>query len=242
MADPAACLSNNVSGTVNVLHAAYRVGVRHIVLASSREVYGDAQSLPVCEDAPLNPKNVYGASKVAAEYCCMGSAVPKTIVRIANVYGTRDCGRVVPMFIENALADRPLMIFGGDQIVDFIKVECVAEALLRAGLGPPQNGPVNIGSGHGITIEALARRIVELTRSRSRLHFLPQNAAEVTRFVANTSRASLSLGLPAIADPLDGLPEVIEFIREKRAARMRAEFLSFSPEAAPQADSPARHD
>jgi UDP-glucose 4-epimerase len=104
------CFTANVEGTYNVLCAARTVGVRRVVFSSSREVYGDPRTLPVSESAPLAPKNAYGASKAAGEVYCQASrntGLEAVILRIANAYGPRDCGRVIPVFIENALANNP---------------------------------------------------------------------------------------------------------------------------------------
>ncbi len=115
--------STNIVGTAVIMQAARAAGVRRLVFTSSREVYGDPSNLPVPETAPLIPKNAYGMSKVAGEMCCTMSAgqPPETaILRLANVYGSRDYGRVIPLFIESALDGRPVTIYGGNQILDFI--------------------------------------------------------------------------------------------------------------------------
>jgi UDP-glucose 4-epimerase len=104
--DPGFCTSTNVAGTAMVLELARAAGVRRLVFTLSREVYGDPLEVPVPESAPLRPKNAYGMSKVAGEmacWMCTGDRLEVVILRLANVYGPGDCGRVIPLFIERAL-------------------------------------------------------------------------------------------------------------------------------------------
>ena len=204
--------SSNIAGTLNVLEAARQNGVRRVVFASSREVYGDPSSLPVAETAPLVPKNAYGMSKVAGEMCCAmlaGSKLETVVLRLANVYGPRDRDRVIPLFLENALRGRPLMLYGGGQVLDFIWIDYVVTALIRAGLGDHIPGPVNVGSGEGIRIAELAQRILELTNSNSELRYLPGRGLEVVAFVADTTRASRVLGINSRHQSLFWLPDLI---------------------------------
>ncbi len=89
-------LSSNITGTHNVLQAATRARVSRVVFASSREVYGESTVLPVVEDAPLLPKNLYGVSKLTGELFCRLFArdgLETVVLRLANVYGTRDIGQ-----------------------------------------------------------------------------------------------------------------------------------------------------
>src|SRR5260370_4753173 len=146
--------STNVTGTFHVLTAAKSVGVRRVVFTSSREVYGDPERTPVEETAPLLPKNPYGASKAAAERYCRLLSDNVTVLRLANVYGPGDRGRVIPIFIDNALRGEPLQLYGGEQGVDFIWVGVVVEALMRAGVGAWIREPVDLVSGTGSTISA----------------------------------------------------------------------------------------
>jgi UDP-glucose 4-epimerase len=201
--------STNVTGTFHVLTAAKSVGVRRVVFTSSREVYGDPERTPVEETAPLLPKNAYGASKAAAEMYCRVLSDNVTVLRLANVYGPGDRGRVIPIFIDNALRGEPLQLYGGEQVVDFIWVGVVVEALMRAGFGAWIGEPVNIGSGTGITIRELATRIVETIGGRSQLVVMPVREVEVTRFIASTARAQRLLGIQPPEDPLSHLGEVI---------------------------------
>jgi UDP-glucose 4-epimerase len=196
--DPHYTFSTNVLGTFNVLRAARDAGVRRVVFSSSREVYGDAGAgLPVPETTPLRPKNNYGASKAAGEaYCSVfdGPGLKVVILRLANVYGPGDFDRVIPIFLRNGQDGAPLVIFGGSQVLDFVWIADVVNALVRAASLPNLCEPVNIGSGVGTSVLDLANIILKLTGSRSVLRILPARTIETCCFVADTRRMQTLLG------------------------------------------------
>ena len=208
--DPTYSITTNVVGTVNVLAAAALAGVKSVVFTSSREVYGEPPELPVGEDRPHLPKNLYGASKVAGEAYCRAFAATKglrvDIVRLANVYGPGDSGRVIPLWLSAAQAGEDLKVFGGGQVIDFLWVGMAVDALLRATeLGVP--APLNIGSGVGTSILDLATRILQVTGSKSRVVRMPSRDIEVAKFIADTTRMR-AFGLVPEADPLQHLAEI----------------------------------
>lgn len=213
----------NVAGTVNLLAAARDAAcVRRFVFASSREAYGEPAELPVREDAPLAPKNAYGASKMAAEAYCGAFAaqgLDVRVARMANVYGPGDRDRVIPLFCQRALAGEPLLIYGGGQLIDFVPVGLTCEALLRLAERAPElpAGPVNIGSGRGVSLPELAGRVAAcLPERRVETRVLPARGPEVLRFVAHTGRMADWLGISPPEDPLAQLPETLDFFREAR--------------------------
>src|SRR5207245_6973446 len=125
---------SNVTGTFNVLRAAASAGVKRVVFTSSREVYGDPRQLPVRESCPIRPKNGYGASKAAGEVYCRAAAndgLETVILRVTNVYGTRDRDRVVPLFARSAGSGSPLTLYGGKQVLDFVWIDTVVDALVK---------------------------------------------------------------------------------------------------------------
>jgi UDP-glucose 4-epimerase len=215
------CFAANVEGTFNVLEAARAAGVRRVVFSSSREVYGDAETLPVPESAPLAPKNAYGTSKAAGEVYCRAwrnTGIEVVILRFANVYGARDSGRVIPIFIENALAGNPIVVYGGSQIVDFVWIGDVVDALVQAGLGEYIQTPVNLGSGRGVTVQELAQRVLQVAGSSSQVRYMASRAIEVTRFEADTTMAHRLFHIETRLDPLWRLGDVVESIRSAHSA------------------------
>jgi len=208
--DPTYSITTNVVGTVNVLRAATQARVPRVVFTSSREVYGEPPHLPIAEDYPLLPKNMYGASKVAGEAYCRAfasnQALKVEILRLANVYGPGDSGRVIPLWLGAAQSGQDLRVFGGEQIIDFLWVGTVVDALLRtAERGLP--GPTNIGTGVPTSILDLAQRVLRVTGSKSSVVRMPSREIEVAKFVADTTRMR-AFGLVPEADPLQHLAEI----------------------------------
>ncbi len=202
--------TSNVIGTYNVLLAARNAGVERLVFTSSREVYGDVAQAPVAEDQPLNPKNAYGASKAAGELYCRTIqntyGLDISVLRLANVYGPGDRDRVIPIWLDRARRGDDLELYGGEQVLDFVPVGLVVEALRRASATALAGQPVNVGSGVGVTLRALATCVQELPDVSVDLRVLPARAVEVTRFVADVTRMRALLGLEPPADPLADLP------------------------------------
>ena len=212
VADADYAFSSNVAGTYDALQAALKAGVKRLVFTSSREVYGDPRHIPVRETSPLRPKNAYGTSKAAGEaYCGLAAqeGLDTVVLRLANVYGPGDRDRVIPLFADAAAAGEPLTVFGEEKILDFIWIGTVVDALVKAGLGRSIRGPVNVGSGRGVTIAELARRIVQLSDSSSPVRILPEREQEVGRFVADITRGKRLLGLNEPEDSLWGLPQTL---------------------------------
>jgi UDP-glucose 4-epimerase len=205
--------TTNVVGTFNVLKAASEVGVRRVVFTSSREVYGEPRSVPVRESDPLAAKNPYGASKIAGEaYCRVWGSIGNIecqVLRLANVYGPRDYGRVIPLWLDRALRGEPLDLHGGDQVLDFVWIARAVEAMLAAANCREQDA-VNVGSGVGIPLPELAQRIIAMTGGHSTVRRLPSRSPEVVRFVADVSRMREVLGVTPDEDPLAGLATMLE--------------------------------
>lgn len=202
---------SNVTGTYQVLKAARENGVRRLVFSSSREVYGEAKYIPVDEKHPLEPKNFYGASKVAGEkYCEIFQQMDYfevVIVRLANVYGHRDYQRVIPIFIESLKKHEDIHIYGGDQIIDFIAIEIVVETLIQAmDNSKVLKGPINAGSGKGTTLFELAQRLKGLLDTKSKVIVEPPRSAEVVRYTADIRQFRSVFDIPVPEDPLYYLP------------------------------------
>ena len=210
--DASYSFNTNVVGTYNVLQAAAAAGVRRLVFPSSREVYGDPRSIPVPETAALRAKNAYGASKIAGEVYCRLAAqqgLETVVLRLANVYGPGDRDRVIPLFGAAASAGLPITVFGRQKILDFVWIDVVVDAMIRAAFGRHIRGPVNVGSGKGTTIVELAHRMVDLSRSVSKIKVVEEREQEVGRFVADIARAKRLLDTPVPDDPLWALSQAM---------------------------------
>jgi dTDP-glucose 4,6-dehydratase len=197
------------------------------VLASTSEVYGDPLEHPQRESYwgnvnPVGPRGVYDEAKRFAEAMTMAyhryHGVDAKIVRIFNTYGPRmriRDGRAVPTFIGQALRGEDVTIFGeGSQTRSFCYISDLVAGILKL-MDSPLNEPVNIGNPHEMSIEEMARLIIEMTGSSSRLVFkpLPTDDPKVRR--PDITRARTLLGWePAV--PLEqGLMSTIEYFRTK---------------------------
>jgi UDP-glucose 4-epimerase len=195
---PQECVSLNVLGLLNVLEEAAAAGVRKLCFASSAAVYGDNPLVPKREDMLPEPRSPYAVTKLDGEYYCRQFAdaqrLPTVALRFFNVFGPRQdaagaYGAAVPIFFREALAGRPITIFGdGGQTRDFIYVQDIAGALEFAALQPGLSGVFNAGYGGQLTIRELAQQIIDLTGSRSTIQFAPSRAGDVRHSRASIAR------------------------------------------------------
>lgn len=189
-----------------------------VVVASSREVYGEVERLPVREDHPLVPANVYGRAKLAMEAAALAAreaGINTAIVRLSNVYGcTRDHpDRVIPAFCRNAVEGLPLRVEGFEHLFDFTHIDDTVEGLVRlvelleAGeRNPPQ---VHLSPGIGTTLLAAARLAVDCADSVSAIVGAPHRRYDVSRFVGDPGRAEALLGWRAGITPQQGIARLV---------------------------------
>lgn len=206
--DPSYTFSTNVVGTWVVGQAARNAGVDHFIFASSREVYGEVERLPVAESAPLAPKNLYGATKASGELLLQSLAsagMNVSILRLANVIGPGDSGRVMPNWLAAARQGRVLALFGGQQVLDFVPIDTVVSAVFKLLERGAIDAPVNIGSGKPTALRDLANEVVSRLDSLSAVKLLPARTVEVTQFVADVTRMRDVLGVAPPEDPLSGI-------------------------------------
>ncbi|MBI5425838.1 MAG: NAD-dependent epimerase/dehydratase family protein [Opitutae bacterium] len=195
---PHACVELNVTGLLNVLEAAAAAGVKKLCLASSAAVYGDNPVVPKVETMLPEPRSPYAVTKLDGEYYCRQFAeagrLSTAALRFFNVFGPRQdpagpYGAAIPLFFREALAQRPLTIFGdGGQTRDFIYVEDIVDALIFVASREDATGVFNAGYGAQITILELAQEILQLTGSHSPIQFAPVRDGDVRHSRASISR------------------------------------------------------
>ncbi|MHB8907518.1 MAG: UDP-glucuronic acid decarboxylase family protein [Syntrophales bacterium] len=188
--NPIKTIKTSVMGAINALGIAKRVKAR-ILQASTSEVYGDPEVHPQQEEYwgrvnPIGIRSCYDEGKRAAECLMMDyhrqNRVDVKIVRIFNTYGPRMAvhdGRVVSNFIVQALKGEAITVYGdGSQTRSFCYVDDLVEGLIRMmNSAEGFTGPVNLGTPEEFTIQELARTLIEMTGSASRIDFreLPQD-------------------------------------------------------------------
>ncbi len=194
--DPVRTIETNVHGTEQVLRLAVKHG-RRVLLASSSEVYGRANSAAFNEadDLVIGPPThfrwVYAASKALDEYLAFAFAkeygLRATVVRFFNIVGPRQTGRygmVLPRFAAQALAGTPVRVFGdGEQTRCFCHVQDAVDAVLRLlEREDSVNEIFNIGSPETISINCLAQRVIGLAGSASTIDHIPYDQAYAPGF------------------------------------------------------------
>ena len=194
---PGNYLQTNVTGTFNVLEAVRKEDVR-LIYSSSCEVYGATHGQPVQENSELNPYSPYAASKAAADRLCHAYsqtyAVDVTIVRPANIYGPRQKagkgGAVIPIFMQQALSRRPIVIFGtGEQRREYLHVEDLVSAYeLVLKNSSPAGEVINFGSGETPSIREIAEFIAN--ELGSTIEFGPARPGEVAGFLLDSTKAN----------------------------------------------------
>jgi UDP-glucose 4-epimerase len=208
--NPEKCFFYNVYGTYNLAKACADHGVKKIIFSSSREVYGDADKIPVSESAELKPKNVYGCSKVLGERIirniCENSGMKFTIFRISNVYGPGDQGRIIPLLISKAMDGSELKIFGGGQVIDFIHISDVVAAMKDYSV---YNKIINLGSGSGTKMDELIGLVEKITGKKMKRKTVPANPYEVMRFSSDISEIS-KLGFKPETNLEKGIKDLYE--------------------------------
>lgn len=218
--DPDKCWSVNVSGTEAILDAALRSSTcRWVIYASSREVYGEQDALPIAETAPLRPMNVYARSKAAAEDLTYAAArsgsIAVSVLRFSNVFGrvTDYPDRVVPAFARAAVEGGTLRVDGADHLFDFTHVDDVVGGIARtiARLEEIEDSldPIHLVSGTATTLGDLAGLAVRLAGNDAKIVQAPPRSFDVARFCGDPSRAKSVLGWKAETDLAAGLADLI---------------------------------
>ncbi|QHN08784.1 SDR family oxidoreductase [Methanothermobacter sp. THM-2] len=194
--DPLRCHRVNATGTLRVLLAACRAGVRKVVNASTSAVYGNNPEMPLSEDARPMPLSPYAVSKVTGEYYCSvfeDHGLETVSLRYFNVYGPRQrpdsqYAAVIPRFIDALLQGRQPEIYGdGEQSRDFIYVGDVVRANIFLAESP-ETGIFNVAGGSAVTVNRLFEIISRILGSDSEPVFLDERPGDVRHSLADTSR------------------------------------------------------
>ena len=233
--DPVHTIETNIGGTELVLEIANKFG-KKILIASSSEVYGKSEAVPFREDDDIVLGSTslsrwsYACSKAIDEFLglafCRQYGLDVIIGRFFNTVGPRQTGQygmVVPRFVQSALNNQPLTIYGtGRQTRCFSYVGDLVEALIGLmNCGQAAGKVYNIGSNEEISIEELADRIIEMTGSKSKKQFMPIEVAygrpieDMMRRVPSLERISEAIGW----EPKTRLSEMLRLIIESEKSK-----------------------
>jgi UDP-glucose 4-epimerase len=214
----------NIIGTLQVLEAARRAGVRKVVYSSSAGIFGELRTLPIREDHPAEPDSPYGASKLAGEKLCLAYGrlygFEAVSLRYFNVYGVNQrydaYGNVVPIFARQMLRGEPVTVFGdGEQTRDFVNVKDVARANLCAALANGVSGAFNIGTGTRVTINHLVTLMARAGAVAPAVGYGPPRPGDVRDSLADISGAGAAFGFSPEVALEAGLAEYMAWIRKE---------------------------
>lgn len=225
--DPLNCINTNVGGTINVLEAARQGHRPWVIFGSSREVFGESRPLPVTEETPCQPMNVYGIAKIAGENLCKSFSkdygLKTRAIRFSNVYtGKNDqLDRVIPRFIFQAAKNEDLVINGtGQEIFDFTHIDdtvqgiwgCIQEIEKSQQL----YNDFILATGRPVSLQALAEIIIKTFNSQSKIKYAQGRSYDVNKFYADPAKAKQILGFNPSTSLEEGIKKVIEEFKKER--------------------------
>ena len=221
--NPAQVHEVNVTGTLNVLEAARKHGVRKVVFSASAAAYGDNPVFPKREDMLPEPLSPYAVSKIASEMYCKTYAelydMQTVSLRYFNVFGPRqdpngEYAAVIPKFTEKICAGESPTVFGdGEQTRDFVYVKDVARANILA-MDSDISGLFNIGTGIQTSLNNLAKMIMDAAGVSVEMKYEPARDGDVRHSVADISKAQTELGYTPEWGLADGIKETVEYFKE----------------------------
>ncbi len=219
IATHAAC----ATGTLNLLDAVRKAGVRRVVYAASSSAYGGASGEGgQTEDQPVAAKSPYAAAKLAGELYLQAFAhtygLETVRLRFFNIFGPRQrsdspYSGVIALFIASMSEGRIPTIHGdGSQSRDFTYVANAVQAMMKAAEAPDVSGNVyNVGTGRSITILQLVEALNRIFGSKLEPQFVPTRAGDVKYSLADISRTRSDLGYDPAVNFEDGLKRTVEW-------------------------------
>lgn len=232
MENPYPDLEINARAQLSILEACrkYNPGIK-LVFASTRQLYGAPQYLPVDEKHPLAPVDVNGINKMAGEWYHLlynnVYGIRASVLRLTNTYGPRmrikDARQTfLGVWIRNIIDGKPLLVFGdGLQIRDFNYVEDVVQALLQCAVSEEANGEIfNLGADDPINLKDTAALLVQIAGSGS-YQLVPfpaeRKAIDIGDYYADYRKISEKLGWKPLVPLADGLQRTLSYYREHAA-------------------------
>ena len=197
--DPVGTHEVNLVGTLNLLEAARRHGIKRFIFASSAAVYGNAQPLPVSENTPLAPLTPYAVDKLASEYYIdfyrRQHGLQPVVFRFFNIFGPRQdpsspYSGVISIFMERAIADQPITVFGdGEQSRDFVYVADLV-TLLQQAVEAEQGivEPMNVGNGQGTNLNQLLDYIRQFSEKTLKVSYTDSRSGDIRHSLADNGR------------------------------------------------------
>lgn len=224
-ADIAYDLESNVVATVPTLEAAASMGVQRVIFASSGGmVYGPARESPITESHATEPICSYGIHKLMIEKYLQlfrsRNGLDSIVLRISNMYGeSQDCVRplgAIAHFTERAVSGIPVEIWGdGTTTRDFVHVDDVVNALLKAALYDGADRLFNVGTGHGVSLNQLIGLLRQRLAKPVTVNFQPSRNFDVTENVLDITRAMRELAWAPGISLESGLERMVQAVQAR---------------------------
>jgi NAD dependent epimerase/dehydratase len=232
---PASYIATNVHGTLNVLEACRRHGVRRLIHTSTSEVYGTALYTPIDERHPLQAQSPYSASKIAADKLVesyhLSFGLPAVTIRPFNTYGPRQSSRaVIPTIVHQALHADEIRLGALDPVRDLTHVSDTAAGFLAGAQTPGIEGmTINLGTGSAVSVGELAaeiQRVIGVDKSivadPARLR---PKASEVMRLLSDNRLARERMGWGPRLTLAEGLASTVAFFRNNSPETSAAHYV-----------------
>lgn len=224
--DPDLCAETNVAALQTLVDLCVAGARPWLLFASSREVYGSVNVLPVHEDVSLRPINIYGHSKALGEAIVLAArqrGIVANICRFSNVYGcvSDHADRVAMAFAHVAQWGGTMTVTGPGNLLDMTTIDDVVDGICRliaATSDGRQLPPVHLASGQGTTLRALAELVAEHSTERVNIVELPARGYDVSGFVGNPQRASDLLGWRARTPIRAGMADLLAALKSQADA------------------------
>jgi UDP-glucose 4-epimerase len=222
--DPGTSNAINVGGTLNILLAAKKEGVKRVIYASSSSVYGDTPTLPKHEEMPPHPLSPYALQKyIGEQYCRLFYqlyGLDTVSLRYFNIFGPKQdpnsvYSAVIPRFIDALIHDRPPVIFGdGEQSRDFTFIENVVQANLHAmSAGHLQGEAMNIACGKRISLNQLLKILKTILGSKLTPIYQEPRKGDVRHSVADIRKSKKNINYRPKITTEEGLNRTVEFFQ-----------------------------
>jgi len=224
LADPLYDARVNIIGTLNILECSRKIGVKKLVYASSAALYGDPEYLGIDEQHRAYPMSNYGVSKYTPEHYLRVYdglyGLSYVVLRYANVYGPRQLatgeGGVISIFINRMLNNKPPVVFGdGKQTRDFIYVEDVAEANLKAVEGDSK-GVYNISTNKQTSVNQLVELLKGIIKTDVEPVYKAPRAGDIRHSFLDNTKAVKELKWKPRTTLYEGLCRTVEYYRSRK--------------------------
>lgn len=221
---PASYVETNIKGTLNVMEACLKAGVKRVIHTSTSETYGTAIYAPIDEKHPLQGQSPYSASKIGAdkivESYFRSFDLPVSTLRPFNTFGPRQSARaVIPTIISQALTSNVITLGSLDPVRDLTYVKDTVQGFIKMAESEKAIGEViNVGNGKGITIGDLAGQIISLLNKtieiRTEKKRVRPEKSEVMKLICDNSKAEAFMDWRPTYSLKQGLGETIKFIEK----------------------------